>query len=143
MLPELNLEPKPLEWFLDKFQSYIKEIRKADNSIAMFEKKKLVRLLTNEAAVCTIDIIWSKESLQGQAMGNLSGQIQDVLPSRLRALAEKNKAFEKHSSPVFPKHGLDAFKFALNLSFVQELLRRPGGQKAKNVNKSQKLTELK
>lgn len=144
MLPELNLEPKPLGKFLDKFQSYIKEIQKSDNSrIVGFEKKKLVGLLKNEEAVCTIDIIWSKESLKGQSMGNLSGQILDVLPSRLRAIAVKNKAFENHPSPFFPKHELDDFKYDLNLSFVQELLRRPGGQKAKNVNKSQKLIELK
>jgi len=97
MLPALNLEPKPLGKFLDKFQFYIKEIQTADTSTVIgFEKKKLVSLLVNEEATCTIDIIWSKDSLKGQSMGNFSGQILDVLPSRLRTIAEKNKSFKTY-----------------------------------------------
>lgn len=144
ILPQLDLEPKELGKFLDKFQSYLKEIQKADDlKIAMFEKKKLVRLLTSEKAVCTIDIFWSKDSLKGQSMGNLSGQIMDVMPSRLRAISEKNQAFKNNPSPVWPKYMIDNFDYDLNLSFLQDLLRRPGGKKAKNINKSQKLIELK
>lgn len=144
MLPELYLAPKPLGKFLDKFQSYLKVIQAADDlKIIGFEKKKLVRLLANEEATCTIDILWSKDSLKGQSMGNLSGQILDVLPSRLRSMAEKNKGFKDKPLPFFPRHKTEDFTFDLNLSFAKELLWRPGGAKAKNVNKSQKLIELK
>lgn len=144
MLPELNLEPKPLGKFLTSFQFYLKDIQNADDSnFIRFEKKRLVHLLANQEATCTINILWSKDSLKGQSMGNLSGQILDVLPSRLRSIAEKNKGFDYKHLPSFPRHRTEGFMFDLNLSFVQELLRRPGGKKAKNVNKSQKLMELK
>ena len=143
VLPTMNLEPQYLGKFLNQFKSYLENISKIGDSVAMFEKKKLIKLLTREEAVCTIDILWSKDSFKGQSMGNLSGQIIDVLPSRLRMIEEKNKIFKDLESPLFPKHIVEHFEFDLNLSFIQELLWRPGGKKAKNANQSQKLIEFK
>ena len=109
VLPAMNLEPQYLGKFLNRFKSYVENISKAGSSVAMFEKKKLIQLLTREEAVCTIDILWSKDSFKGQSMGNLSGQIIDVLPSRLRIIEEKNKIFKNLESPFFPKHSSRKF----------------------------------
>lgn len=143
VLPAMNLAPQYLKKFLNQFKSYVENISKPAGSVAGFENKKLIKLLTREEAVCTIDILWSKDSFKGQSMGNLSGQITDVLPSRLRIIEEKNNNFKPDKSPFSPNHVLENFEFDLNLSFVQELLWRPGGKKAKNANQSQKLIEFK
>jgi len=143
MLPQLYLTQKPLNKFLSNYKHYIEKLDSVPDKALIAEKKRLIKLLQKEEATCAIDIIWSKDSLKGQSIGNLSGQISDVLPSRLRAIDNSNKKFKDKHSAFFPKHRVDGFEFDLNLSFVQELLKRPGGKKAKNANISQKLIELK
>ncbi|MBW2165766.1 MAG: CRISPR-associated protein [Deltaproteobacteria bacterium] len=143
MLPELYLNPKFLNRFLTNYKNYIEKLDSVPDKALIAEKKKLINLLKNEEATCTIDIIWSKDSLRGQSIGNLSGQITDILPSRLRTIDSANKQFKDKHSVFFPEHRVEGFEFDLNLSFVQELLKRPGGKKAKQVNASQKLVELK
>jgi len=143
MLPELYLDSNLLNKFLSRFTTYIEQLKKSPYKALLTEKKRLINLLSNEKATCTIDIIWSKDSLKGQAIGNLSGQISNVLPSRLRAIDTANKRFNEVHSDFFPKHRVDGFEFDLNFSFLNELLRRPGGKKAKNINASRKLIELK
>ncbi|BBO82133.1 hypothetical protein DSCO28_26990 [Desulfosarcina ovata subsp. sediminis] len=143
MLPELYLDSNLLNKFLSNFQTYVEQLNKASTKTLIIEKKRLVRFLLNEKAICTLDIIWSKDSLKGQSIGNLSGQISDVLPSRLRAVDTANKKFKEIQSVFFPRRQVGDFEFDLNLSFLNELLRRPGGKKAKNINASRKLIELK
>ncbi len=143
MLPELYLNPQFLNRFLTNYKNYIEKLDSVPEKALIIEKKRLIKLLKNEDSTCTIDIIWSKDSLKGQSIGNLSGQIPDILPSRLRTIDRLNKQFKDKHSVFFPKHGVEGFEFDLNLSFVQELFKRPGGKKAKQVNASQKLVELK
>jgi len=143
MLPELYLNPELLNRFLTNYKNYIEKLDSVPDKALITEKKRLIKLLKNEEATCTIDIIWSKDSLKGQSIGNLSGQISDILPSRLRMIDSANKQFKDKHSVFFPKHRVEGFEFDLNLSFVQELFKRPGGKKAKQVNASQKLVELK
>lgn len=143
MLPELYLNSNLLNRFLSNFNKYLELLKNASEKALVLERKRLVRFLINEQATCTIDIIWSKDSLKGQSIGNLSGQISDVLPSRLRAIDILNNNFEDISSAFFPKHRTDDFLFDLNLSFLKPLLKRPGGKKAKNSNSSRKLIEVK
>jgi len=143
MLPQLYLAPKLLNNFLTKYKNYIEKLANLPDEALKVEKKRLIKLLKNEEATCTIDIIWSKDSLKGQSIGKMSGQISDILPSRIRMIASVNKQFKDKHSVFFPKHRVEGFEFDLNLSFVQELLNRPGGKKAKQVNASQKLVELK
>ena len=143
ILPDIYLDSNLLNKFLSQFNIYVKQLNKKSGKAFIFEKKRLVRLLSKEDAICTIDIFWSKSSLKGQSIENLSGQISDILPSRLQAINAINKEFKGISSAFFPKHKIDEFEFDLNLSFLNELLRRPGGKKAKNINASNKLIELK
>ena len=123
--------------------NYIEKLDSVPDKALIIEKKRLIKILKNEEAIGTIDIIWSKDSLKGQSIGNLSGQISDILPSRLRTIDSANKQFKDKHSFFSPKHRVEGFEFDLNLSFVQELLKRPGGKKAKQANASQKLVELK
>jgi len=143
MLPELYLNPKLLNKFLTNYKKYIEKLDSVPDKALIIEKKRLIKILKNEEAIGTIDILWSKDSLKGQSIGNLSGQISDILPSRLRMIDSANKQFKDKHSVFFPKHQVNDFEFNLNLSFMQELLKRPGGKKAKQVNASQKLVELK
>ena len=143
MLPELYMTSDLLSKFQSNFTKYIEQLNKTPQNAMAIEKKRLVRFLINEKATCTIDIIWSKDSLKGQSIGNLSGHITDVLPSRLRKINELNQKFAEIVSAIFPKHRVDDFAFDLNLSFLQELFKRPGGKKAKNINTSRKLIEIK
>ena len=143
MLPELYLNPKLLNKFLTNYKKYIEKLDSVPDKALIIEKKRLIKILKNEEAIGTIDIIWSKDSLRGQSIGNLSGQISDILPSRLRTIDNANKQFKDKHSVFFPEHRVEGFEFDLNLSFVQELLKRPGGKKAKQSNTSQKLVELK
>jgi CRISPR-associated protein Csh1 len=143
MIPELYITPSLLNKFLDSYQSYLDYLTECPEKAILVEKKKLVKLLKNEKAICSIDIIWSNESLKGQDIKKISGRITDVLPSRLRHIEEFNSAFLKQVSPIFPKHRLDEFVFDLNFSFLEMLFKRPGGKKANKINKSRKLIELK
>jgi len=143
MLPELYLNPKLLNRFLTNYKKYIEKLDSLPKEALSIEKQRLIKILKNEEAIATIDIIWSKDSLKGQSIGNLSGQISDILPSKLRTIDSANKQFQDKHSVFFPKHRVKGFEFDLNLSFVQELLKRHGGKKAKQSNASQKLIELK
>lgn len=143
VLPELHFTSTFFDQFLKKFTRYTDKLGTTPQKALIFEKKKLLNLLGKEKATCTITILWSKESLRGQSIGKLAGQITDILPSRLRSIDNDNKEFQSRESPVFPKHKVDGFDFDLNLSFLQELIRRPGGEKAKKANQSRKLMDVK
>jgi len=144
MIPELYSDSNLMGNFIKDYQVYINEISTAPQKALRIEQLKLVRLFKRQVAVCSIDVIWSNDSLKGQSMGNLSGRITDVLPSRLKQLDQLNRKFKEIDSPVFPDHHIEEeFEFNLNCSFLFPLLRRPGGKKAGATNSSRKLIELK
>lgn len=143
MIPELYAEPELLADFIEDYKDYLALLGKMPEKALPMEKKRLVRVLKNGSAVCSIDIIWSKQSLKGQSLSEISGRITDVLPSRLKQMDELNREFMTKASPVFPVHAVEHFDFDLNCSFLFPLLKRPGGKKAANANASQKLLELK
>jgi CRISPR-associated protein Csh1 len=66
-----------------------------------------------------------------------------VLPSRLRRIDELNRDIRKSKSPIFPQIALDDFSYDLRLSVLGPLLKRPGGKKAKAINASKRLFDLK
>lgn len=143
ILPELFLAPKLLNRFLSNFYAYVEQLDNTPDRAVITERKRLLKILSNEQAICTIDMIWSKDSIKGQSIGNLSGQISDVLPSRLQAIGTKNKQFKEINSAFFPKYPVEDFTFDMNLSFLDALFHRPGGKKAKDISNSSKLIELK
>jgi CRISPR-associated protein Csh1 len=143
VLPEIYHDSNLLNQFLSNFTTYIEQLNQIPAKALTIERKRLLKFLLNEKAICTIDFIWSKDSLKGQSMGNLSGQISDILPSRLQSMDTANKKFASIHSVFFPKHRVENFEFDLNISFINELLWRPGGKKSKNINASRKLIEVK
>ena len=102
-------------------------------------EERLMRLLGNEQAVTSMDILWANF---GQKIENLQGLITDVLPSRLRKITEVNDRFNlKISLLIFPMYKM--YDFDLTLNWLSELLKRPGGNKAKSVNASHRLFQFK
>ena len=99
-----------------------------------------MRLLGNEQAVTSLDILWANF---GQKIEKLQGLITDILPSRLRKITEVNEQFNslEISHPIFPKHKM--YVFDLTLKVFSELLKRPGGRKAKSINACQRLFQFK
>jgi len=137
----LYLKPSSLIHFLENFKFYIDKLQIIPDKMMDKEKKQLMKLLVREKSVSSIDMYWG--DLRGQSIGNLSGNITDILPSRLREISIINKEFEGIKNPFFPKYILENFDFDINLSFIQELLFRPGAKKAKGINASRKRIELK
>ena len=121
-----------------KFFKQVQELTQIKDRIENREER-LMRLLGNEQAITSLDIIWAKF---GQKIENLQGLITDILPSRLRKITEVNDQFNlEMSHPIFPEHKI--YKFDLTLRSVSELLKRPGGNKAKSVNASHRLFQFK
>ncbi|MCF8090770.1 MAG: hypothetical protein K9L23_22260 [Desulfotignum sp.] len=143
MIPELYSDSNLMEKFIQDYQAYISELASEPQNALKIEQLKLVRLFKRQPAVCSVDVIWSSDSLKGQSIKNLSGRITDVLPSRLKQIDSRNRKFKEINSPVFPIHPIEEFQFNLNCSFLSPLLKRPGGKKAGAVNASRKLIELK
>lgn len=144
MIPELHSDSNMMKKFIEDYQAYIGKISNAPQKALMIEQKKIIdRLFKRQTAVCSIDVIWSNDSLKGQSMGNLSGRITDILPSRLKQLDAMNNRFKEIDVPIFPRHRIEEFEFNLNCSFLLPLLKRPGGKKAGAANSSRKLIELK
>ena len=122
-----------------RFFKQVQELIEDRNRVEMREER-LMRLLGSERAVTSLDILWANF---GQKIENLQGLITDILPSRLRKITEVNDRFNnsEFSHLIFPKHRM--YDFDLTLKVFSELLKRPGGKKAKSVNASQRLFQFK
>ncbi len=140
ILPDLSFQNTDyLMKFYDKFNNYVEGLAKASKRALIIEKKALFKILLESRAVNSINIIWVE---LGQKIENISGIITDILPSRLSTIQDKNDKFVKNEV-FYPKHLDDEFSFDLSLSFLSVLLKRPGGEKAKAINKSKNCFELK
>ena len=120
-----------------RFFKQVQELIRTENRVEMREER-LMRLLGNEQVVTSMDILWANF---GQKIEDLQGLITDVLPSRLRKLTEVNDCFNSEiSHPIFPVYKM--YPFDLTLNWLSELLKRPGGNKAKSVNVSRRLFQF-
>ena len=121
-----------------RFFNQVQELIRTENRVEMREER-LMRLLGNAQVVTSMDILWANF---GQKIEDLQGLITDVLPSRLRKLTEVNDCFNSEiSHPIFPTYKMHEFNLTLN--WLSELLKRPGGNKAKSVNASRRLFQFK
>lgn len=121
-----------------RFFKQVQELIQTENRVEMREER-LMQLLGNEQAVTSMDILWANF---GQKIENLQGLITDILPSRLRKITEVDDRFNSEiSHPIFPLHKM--YYFDLTLNWLSELLKRPGGNKAKSVNASRRLFQYK
>lgn len=134
IIPRTQISGKVRQRFFKQFQ----ELIQTENRVEMREER-LMRLLGNDQAVTSMDILWANF---GQKIENLQGSITDILPSRLRKITEVDDRFNSEiSHPIFPMHKM--YDFDLTLNWLSELLKRPGGNKAKSVNASRRLFQFK
>ncbi len=108
------------------------------------DEEGLLDRLKDSQGILSLTILWADV---GQNIENVSGMINQVLPSRLRYLSQFNAAAQEWVSPLFPKKPLWSgrfnFKTQLALAALNPLFLRPGGKKTKDLNTSKQLFQLK
>lgn len=108
------------------------------------DEDSLLDLLKDKETILNLIIIWADV---GQEIGNVTGMITNVLPSRLKELSEINDKSLEWKHPLFPKvkleQGLVNFAPDLSLKALRSLFHRPGGKKAESANKSRQLFQVK
>ena len=135
IIPRTQISGKTRHLFFNQVQ----ELIQTENRVEAREER-LMRLLGNEQAVTSLDILWANF---GQKIEKLQGLITDILPSRLQKITEVNEQFNslEISHPIFPKHKM--YVFDLTLNWLSEFLKRPGEKKAKSINASRRLFQFK
>ena len=133
IIPRTQISGKARQRFFEQVQELVPKDR------VEAREDRLMRLLHNERAITSLDIIWANF---GQKIENFQGLITDILPSRLRKITKVNDQFNsKISHPIFPEHKI--YEFNLTLRSFSGLLKRPGGNKAKSINASHRLFQFK
>ncbi|MFN3267375.1 MAG: TM1802 family CRISPR-associated protein [Deinococcales bacterium] len=121
--------------FLGKFEDYVAKLKKTktiDES-----EDRLTILAQEQDAIAGITIIWASF---GQKLEDVTGFIQNVLPSRLTEISRVIEALP--NSPVFPRVNIPSLEPDIAFNFLQPLLKRPGGAKTKKLNASSRLSAL-
>jgi CRISPR-associated protein Csh1 len=121
----------------------IKYVNSMSSDVDVSEEM-LLESLKDEQAIMNFVFLWADV---GQNIENVTGMITDVLPGRLRKLSETNDKAESWRHPLFPKVFLETpqtkFKPDLALQALRQLFYRPGGARAKDINSSRQLVQLK
>ncbi|MBF0398838.1 MAG: CRISPR-associated protein, partial [Desulfobacterales bacterium] len=107
------------------------------------DEENLLDILKDEKGLFNLTFLWGDI---GQNIENLTGVLSDVLPSRLKELSQFNDLTKKWMHPLFPEFQLRAklnMQADLSLKALNPLFYRPGGKRAKNINQSKKLFQLK
>lgn len=108
------------------------------------DEGSLLDVLKDKETILNLVILWADV---GQEIGNVTGMITNVLPSRLRALSKFNGDSLEWKHPLFPKillqRGQVNFKPDLSLRALRPFFHRLGGKKAEGANKSKQLVQLK
>jgi CRISPR-associated protein Csh1 len=121
-----------------EFGGFVKEVRRMMEHENRAEgERTILRRLSAEATVATLSFLWAENF--GQKIDGIRGFVTHVMPTRLAELEkEVNTPFNKRQHPFYPgdlRAGVRR-KIDLNLKLVEELLRRPGGQRVKSENQS-------
>lgn len=134
-----NISPESGIQLLNQVTRYIKSM---SDDVA-FNEDWLLDLLKDEKTILNLQILWLDI---GQNLENIRGMIAQVLPSRLRQLSELNNESQCWNHALFPVIKLADAQISLvpNLSMraLRPLFQRPGGRKAKAVNASIRLFQL-
>lgn len=108
------------------------------------DEENLLYLLKDKETILNLIMLWADV---GQEIGNVTGVITNVLPSRLKELSELNERSLTWTHPLFPRHplhqGLTNFRPDLSLKALRPIFYRSGGKKAEGANKSKQLFQLK
>jgi CRISPR-associated protein Csh1 len=125
---------------LQNVKSYIKDIK----TNVMEQEDEILYILKDEESILNLNILWATI---GQNIDKVTGMIRAVLPSRLRELSKLNIESQKWEHALFPKINLTGTEDDLNpnlsLTALKPLFKRPGGKKAKDINASRSLFQLK
>ena len=138
LLPFLLGNPEGQHRFIKDFREYVDNLD--SKRIKALERNLMEFFADQDDAQMVLHIMWAKF---GQVIDEVTGVITDVLPSRLRALADLNRAANKWAHPLAPQHPIEEADFDLSLGMMAPLFKRPGGKKAKQINASARLWELK
>lgn len=121
-------------------KTYIHNIRHDVES----DEENLLEIMKENKGILNFTILWSD---LGQNLENVAGMITQVLPSRLKLLSAVNAKVDTWQDPLFPKLYLTEGKYDMRINLALTLLNpifwRPGGDKAKSINKSVQLFQLK
>ena len=105
----------------------------------------ILDILKDEKAILNLTFLWATA---GQEIDKVTGMITNVPPSRLTELSKVNEESDKWKHPLFPEIMFFSdkrinFHPDLSLRALKTLFDRPGGKKAKDVNASMKLRQMK
>lgn len=134
LLPLTGLDGKKRQKFIKRVERYVPATKKG----VVEQEEHLLSIMAEEPAVTNLTILWAKF---GQNIENLRGVITDVFPSRLGELSKFNQEANRWQHAMFPVY--KQARFDLGLSCLGPLFKRPGGKKAKQINASQRLFQLK
>ncbi len=135
LLPYTGLDAKLRQRFLKHIEEkYLPAVEKGITQ----REEALIQIIAQEPAVTNLTIIWAKF---GQNIEDIRGVITEILPSRLGHISKLNLEANGWRHPIFPQYPVT--KFDLSMSCLLPLFKRPGGKKAKHVNASNRLFQLK
>lgn len=107
------------------------------------DEESLLNILKDEKGLLNLTFLWADI---GQNIENVKGQLTDVLPSRLKELSQFNEMTNEWNHPLFPKIkliGNNNMGADISLKALNPLFKRPGGKKARYMNESKKLFQMK
>ncbi|MBU0566602.1 CRISPR-associated protein, partial [bacterium] len=119
----------------------VKDFVRDTSSNAEEAELTILDRLKDEKGILNLTFLWATV---GQEIGDVTGMITNVPPTRLKELSELNEELRSWKHPLFPSTFLwSNFRPDLSLRALRTLFHRPGGKKAKDVNASMKLRQLK
>jgi len=122
----------------------VKDLAKTASSDVEEAELTILDILKDKKGILNLTFLWATV---GQNIEDVTGMITNVPPSRLTELSKVNEESRNWKHPLFPETFLrikeSNFSSNLSLRALRTLLHRPGGKKAKDVNTSIKLRQLK
>lgn len=134
LLPSLLGNPDGKQHFLEDWEQYLKNLE--HGKIASHETDLLEFVQGRDDAQVVIHILWATF---GQLVDEVRGVVSDILPSRLRRLANANQLANNWKHVLAPSSPMEDARFDLGLNMLLPLFKRPGGRKATQVNESRRL----
>lgn len=122
----------------------VKDFVKTTSSDAEIAEENLLYTLKDKKGILNLTFLWATV---GQEIDDVTGMITNVPPTRLKTLSELNEESRKWKHSLFPEIMFFSdkrinFTPDLSLRALKTLFYRPGGKKAKDINASMKLRQL-
>jgi CRISPR-associated protein Csh1 len=121
--------------FLRDFERYVTDL--SEKKTIDESEQKLAYFANQQDTIASITVVWASF---GQKLEDVTGFIQNILPSRLSEISRVIDALPK--SPIFPQVEISYLEPDIAFNFLQPLLKRPGGAKTKKLNASPRLSAL-